>query len=179
MFGAEGELIYNAELYWLAVRVEAELAERARALRDHDAVEECERNAVAVLDTFTHAIAKVPGDGAPPEALAFHALAEAELARLRGERTAEPWQVAAERFRSSRDDLPARLCRAARRGGAGAFRRASCRDRRAAKSARTLPRSMLARRRSWRRSRGWRAAAGVSLETEQADGDPAPPATSV
>jgi len=97
---AEGELIYNAELYWLAVRVEAELAERARTLRDDDALEECERNAAAVLDTFTRTIGKVPGEGALPESLAFHALAEAELARLRGERTVEPWQVAAERFRN-------------------------------------------------------------------------------
>lgn len=111
----EGELIYNAELYWLAVRVEAELAERARALRDDDAVEECEGNAVGVLDTFTRTIDKVPGDGALPEALAFHALAEAELARLRGERTVEPWQVAAERFRTVGTIYPpayAELCAA-------------------------------------------------------------------
>ncbi len=105
--GAEGALIYNAELYWLAVRTEAELAERARALRDHNAVDQCETNAVAVLDTLTAAIAKVPGEGAPPESLAFHALAEAELTRLRSERNAAPWEFAAKRFRSLGTRYPA------------------------------------------------------------------------
>jgi DNA-binding CsgD family transcriptional regulator/tetratricopeptide (TPR) repeat protein len=97
---AEGSLIYNAELYWLAVRVEADLAERARAVRDDQAVDECETNAVGVLDSFTTTIGNIPGGGAPPESLAFHALAKAELTRLRGERVVEPWQLAAERFRS-------------------------------------------------------------------------------
>jgi DNA-binding CsgD family transcriptional regulator/tetratricopeptide (TPR) repeat protein len=105
--GVEGDLIYNAEIYWLAVRIEADLAERARTLRDDEAVDKCETNAVAVLDALTTIIGKVPGDGAPPEARAFHALAEAELARLRGERTVAPWEVAAERFRSLGTRYPA------------------------------------------------------------------------
>jgi DNA-binding CsgD family transcriptional regulator len=96
--GAQSGLIYNAELYWLAVCVEADLAERARAFRDHPAVGEHEHTAVAVVETLARIVTNVPGDGAPPESEAFLALAEAELLRLRGERATDPWNAAAERF---------------------------------------------------------------------------------
>jgi DNA-binding CsgD family transcriptional regulator/tetratricopeptide (TPR) repeat protein len=93
-----GNLRYNAELYWLAVRVEAELAERARVSGVHEAVRASERAAIAAVGTISETVSQVPGDGAPPESVAFLALAQAELTRLRGERDPAPWTVAAERF---------------------------------------------------------------------------------
>ena len=98
--GAEWNLIYTAELYWLAVRVEAELAERTRLVGALEAVGECEQAAVAVIEALARIVSKVPGDGAPPEAAGFFALAEAELARLRADRAVDPWNVAAQRFRA-------------------------------------------------------------------------------
>jgi ATP/maltotriose-dependent transcriptional regulator MalT len=97
--GAYGELIYNAELYWHAARVEAELAERARVIGDVASVGECERVTVSALSDLDEAIASIPGEGAPPEGVAYQALAKAELARLRDERDTLPWQVAADQFR--------------------------------------------------------------------------------
>ena len=95
----EGNLLYNAEVLWLAVRVEAELGERARVSGDAGAFKECERIAAAALAVIDGAISALIGD-TPPEAAAFRALAEAELARLRGERSVEPWLAAADRFRA-------------------------------------------------------------------------------
>jgi DNA-binding CsgD family transcriptional regulator len=95
-----GNLRYNAELYWLAVRIEAELAERARVSGDHEAVRASERAAVTAVGAISEAVSQVPGDGAPPESAAFLALARAEFTRLRGERDPAPWNVAAERFRA-------------------------------------------------------------------------------
>lgn len=95
-----GSLIYSGEVYWLAVRVEADLAERARLIGDRTALERCEQEAVVALSAFDEAVDQVPGDGAPPEALAFRALARAELSRLRGERDPEPWKTAAAQFRA-------------------------------------------------------------------------------
>jgi tetratricopeptide (TPR) repeat protein len=61
-----GDLEYTAELYWLGVRVEAELAGRARALRDHGPLADHELRAVAIRDALAEASNLVPGDGPPP-----------------------------------------------------------------------------------------------------------------
>ena len=50
-------------------------------------------------------IAGTPGEGAPPEAIAFRALAYAELTRLRGEADPEPWRTADELFRKLHEAL--------------------------------------------------------------------------
>jgi DNA-binding CsgD family transcriptional regulator/tetratricopeptide (TPR) repeat protein len=97
---AVGDLEYTAELCWLGVRVEAELAERARVARDDGALAEHELRAVAIRDALAGAVGEVPGDGAPPEAVAFEAPASAELARVQGRRDPAPWRAAAERFRA-------------------------------------------------------------------------------
>lgn len=96
---SEGELIYNAELYWLAARVQADVAELARARGDPDGVARALESAAVALGDFDRVLSRASGDGPPPEALAFRALAEAELARLHGARDPGPWQVAAERSR--------------------------------------------------------------------------------
>ncbi len=85
--GKEPDLIYNAELYWLAVRVEADLP---------DGRHEQARKALEGLDA---AVASYTGDGAPPEALAFRELARAEYTRLTGEADPEAWRNAGDRFR--------------------------------------------------------------------------------
>ena len=54
--------------------------------------------AAAAIGEFDRVITRVRGDGAPPEALAFRALAAAEFVRLRGERDPEPWRDAADQF---------------------------------------------------------------------------------
>jgi DNA-binding CsgD family transcriptional regulator len=105
--GAEGNLLYNAELYWLAVRVEAELAERARTLGDPDAVAQSEQASLAALAELEAAVGRIPGRSAPPEALAFKALAEAELTRVRAERDPAVWVAAANRFRAIGEVYPA------------------------------------------------------------------------
>jgi DNA-binding CsgD family transcriptional regulator len=97
--GSEGQLIYNAELYWLAARVQADVAELARARGDLDEIQRASESAAAALGDFDREMSRARGDGPPPEALAFRALAEAELGRLRGARDPGPWRVAADRSR--------------------------------------------------------------------------------
>jgi class 3 adenylate cyclase len=84
----EPDLVYNAELYALALRVEADSDEPDPA------------RAGAVLAAMDEAIATYAGDGAPPEALAFRALAQAELTRITGAPTPTLWRQASERFRA-------------------------------------------------------------------------------
>ena len=86
----EPDLIYNAELYWLAVRVEAEADARGPA----------KARAVEILAAMDEAIATYGGDGAPPEALAFRELAAAEFTRVIGEPDTTLWRAAGDRFRA-------------------------------------------------------------------------------
>ena len=104
---APGDLMYNAELYWLAARVEAELAEHARLISNDQTVRASKRAAIAAVDALGETISQVPGDGAPPESVAFQALATAELARGRAERDPGPWSAAAKRFRAIGATYPA------------------------------------------------------------------------
>jgi DNA-binding CsgD family transcriptional regulator len=104
---SEGDLIYNAELFWLAARVAADLAERAHLPGRGDVAAQAADVAAAAIDEFDRIITRARGDGAPPEALAFRALAAAEFARLRCERDPEPWRVAADRFRELSEALRA------------------------------------------------------------------------
>ena len=97
--GAEGDLIYTAEIYWLAVRIEADIAGRARTLRDESEITRALNAAVAGLAELESAVRGMPGDGAPPESFAFRALATAELARLKADADPAPWIAAADRFR--------------------------------------------------------------------------------
>jgi class 3 adenylate cyclase/tetratricopeptide (TPR) repeat protein len=91
----EPDLIYTAELYWLAIRIQADLAAAADG---SEARERAEARASAVLADLDEVIAPMPGEGAPPEAIAFRALAYAELNRLRGEADPDPWRAAGELF---------------------------------------------------------------------------------
>jgi DNA-binding CsgD family transcriptional regulator len=105
--GSEAELIYNAELFWLAARVAADLAERAKLPGGGDVAAQAAEVAAAAIGEFDRVISCAPGDGAPPEGLAFRSLASAELARLRGQHDAEPWRVAADQFRQLSEALRA------------------------------------------------------------------------
>ncbi len=106
--GSEGDLLnYYAELYWLAARVAADLAERARVAGGGDAEEQATETATAAIAEFDRVLGQARGDGAPPEALAFRALAEAELTRLRAEHDPQPFRAAAERFRRLSEPLRA------------------------------------------------------------------------
>jgi ATP/maltotriose-dependent transcriptional regulator MalT len=95
---AEGQLMYNAALTWLAARAQADRAARARDLRDHADAERAVNAAATALTRLSEAIGSYPGAGAPPESLAFQTLASAELDRARGTRDIGAWQAAAERF---------------------------------------------------------------------------------
>jgi DNA-binding CsgD family transcriptional regulator/tetratricopeptide (TPR) repeat protein len=103
--GSEGDLIYNAELFWLAARIAADLAERAKLPGGGDAAAQAAEVAAAAIGEFDRVISRVRGDGALPEALAFRALAAAELARLRGGHDPGPWRVAADKFRELSEAL--------------------------------------------------------------------------
>jgi class 3 adenylate cyclase/tetratricopeptide (TPR) repeat protein len=105
--GAEPDLIYNAELYWLAVRVEADLARDETAAHDPEHRQRSETHARSVIADLDEAIASIPGDGAPPEATAFRELAGAELTRLLGAHDALPWRRAVERFQALGERLRA------------------------------------------------------------------------
>jgi DNA-binding CsgD family transcriptional regulator len=95
---AEGQLIYTAELYWLATRVEADRALRARTVGDRFDAGRTTHEAEGVAGKLAEAIAGYPGDGAPPEALAFELLVRAELGRSRGETPTGDWRAAAQAF---------------------------------------------------------------------------------
>ena len=104
VMGTEGNLINTAPLFWLAARVAAAFAERAdRSGRGEAAAD----TATVALAEFDRAIEIAGGDRAPPEALAFRALAEAELTRLRGEHDPVRWLEAAELFRALSEPLNA------------------------------------------------------------------------
>jgi DNA-binding CsgD family transcriptional regulator len=105
--GSEGDLIYNAELFWLAARVAADLAERAMLPGGGEVAAQAAEVAAAAIGEFDRVISCAPGDGAPPEALAFRSLAAAELARFRGQHDPEPWRVAADQFRQLSEALRA------------------------------------------------------------------------
>jgi ATP/maltotriose-dependent transcriptional regulator MalT len=77
--GAEGQLIYTAELYWLAARVQADRALRAWTVGDRFEAGKVTQQAEAAVAKLGQAIAGYAGDGAPPEALAFELLVRAEL----------------------------------------------------------------------------------------------------
>jgi len=96
--GAEGQLIYTAELYWLAARVQADRALRARTVGDRFEAGKVTQQAEAVAAKLGQAIAGYAGDGAPPEALAFELLVRAELGRASGEGITGTWRAAAEAF---------------------------------------------------------------------------------
>src|SRR5262249_9621470 len=81
---AEGQLIYTAELYWLAARVQADRALRARTVGDRFEAGKMTQQAEAVAAKLRRAICGYGGDGAPPEALAFELLVRAELGRASG-----------------------------------------------------------------------------------------------
>ena len=95
---SEGDLIYNAELFWLAVRLAADLAQGASPPGQATAAEQAREAATLAIAEFDRVIGLARGDRAPPEGLAFRALAEAELARLRGEHDPELWREAGELF---------------------------------------------------------------------------------
>jgi DNA-binding CsgD family transcriptional regulator/tetratricopeptide (TPR) repeat protein len=95
---AEGQLIYTAELYWLAARVQADRALRARTVGDRFEAGRMTQEAEAVAARLGQAIAGYAGDGAPPEALAFELLVRAELGRASGEPYAGSWRAAVEAF---------------------------------------------------------------------------------
>jgi class 3 adenylate cyclase len=57
-----------------------------------------EAHARTVIADLDQAIASIPGDGAPPEALGFRELAKAEFSRLTGAHDPGAWRRAGERF---------------------------------------------------------------------------------
>jgi DNA-binding CsgD family transcriptional regulator len=75
--------------------------------RAADTVEQAIEAATAAIAKCDRALDRVEGDGPPPEALAFRALAEAELARLRAEHDPQPWRAAADQFRRVSEPLRA------------------------------------------------------------------------
>ena len=104
VMGTEGNLINTAPLFWLATRVAAEFSERADR---SGAAEAAADTATVAMAEFDRAIEVAGGDRAPPEALAFRALAEAELTRVRGEHDPQSWHEAAELFRALSEPLNA------------------------------------------------------------------------
>jgi DNA-binding CsgD family transcriptional regulator/tetratricopeptide (TPR) repeat protein len=96
--GAEGQLIYTAELYWLAARVQADRALRAGTVGDRCGAQQAAQEAELVAAKLGRAIAGYAGEGAPPEALAFELLVRAELMRAGGQASVGSWRAAAEAF---------------------------------------------------------------------------------
>jgi class 3 adenylate cyclase len=97
--GAEPDLIYNGELFWLGVRVHADLVAELDASGAPDQREGAEASGREVIAELDEAINETPG-GAPPEAVGFRVLAEAELSRLRGQHDPAPWRAAGEHFQA-------------------------------------------------------------------------------
>jgi ATP/maltotriose-dependent transcriptional regulator MalT len=95
---AEGQLLYTADLYWLAARAEADRAETARAQGHTVTANESSREAAATASALARAIADALGGEAPPEARAFAILVDAERARAQGSYDPLEWEAAAERL---------------------------------------------------------------------------------
>jgi ATP/maltotriose-dependent transcriptional regulator MalT len=90
----------TARLYARGIRAYAELAERARALGDADELARAERSATAALERFDAVLDPERfEEGTPaPLALAYRAVAAAELSRVGGESDPDAWKAAAERL---------------------------------------------------------------------------------
>jgi DNA-binding NarL/FixJ family response regulator len=95
---AQAEPLYLPVLLWLGVRAEADAAEAARAHRD--AVD---------LARADELLATFPVTGA--DALAYRALAVAELVRADGAPDPAPWRVAADHFDALAEPYPAAYAR--------------------------------------------------------------------
>jgi DNA-binding CsgD family transcriptional regulator len=99
------DALYTPPLLSLAVRVEADLCERARAARsDHD------RGRADALLAALDALLTVEG-WAPPHALAHRALAQAEGSRAAGAHAVEPWASAVDAFERLAEPHPAAYAR--------------------------------------------------------------------
>jgi ATP/maltotriose-dependent transcriptional regulator MalT len=94
----EGQLIYTAEVYWLAGRVHADRAEAARIRSLEAEATQATAAAEVVAARLAQATATYLVGGAPPEALAFETLLHGELDRARGNTDVQPWLMAAQRF---------------------------------------------------------------------------------
>jgi DNA-binding CsgD family transcriptional regulator/tetratricopeptide (TPR) repeat protein len=101
----EKDPLYTPPLLVAGVRAEAELAGNARARRHAADADDAVRRAAAL-------VAELDGiAGTPPDAVAHRALAEAELARARGEPAADRWADAARRFDALHEPHPAAYAR--------------------------------------------------------------------
>jgi ATP/maltotriose-dependent transcriptional regulator MalT len=88
------DALYTPPLLWLGIRAEADLAERARALRRRADVADAHARATALAARLDALVADAGGDAAPPDARAHQALGRAELSRLAGTPARAAWQTA-------------------------------------------------------------------------------------
>ena len=91
---AATDALYTPPLLWLGIRAEADIAERARALRRRPDAADASARAETLLAQLAALIATAGGDAAPPDARAHLALGRAELSRSPGAAPPAVWEAA-------------------------------------------------------------------------------------
>jgi len=93
--GAGEYVFFTRHLYATGARAEADIAERARPLRDDAVVRDCESRAAALVERIDGLLTLYTKFPPPPAAVTARALAAAELSRARGASDPALWQDAA------------------------------------------------------------------------------------
>ena len=108
---AATDALYTPPLLWLGIRAEADIAERARALRRHPGAADASARAETLRAQLAALIATAGGDAAPPDARAHLALGRAELSRSHGAAPPAVWEAAVSAWDQLGEPYPAAYAR--------------------------------------------------------------------
>ena len=109
--GDQKDPLYTPPLHWLGVRAAGDLAELARARRRDAELAGARGRAAALLADLATILEPSAAGAAPPDGLAYQALAVAEHGRVEGLPAPERWAAAASAFSALHEPFPAAYAR--------------------------------------------------------------------